>query len=83
MKTFIDVMEPDKNASSKDLPVKIWGSRGLNKNVLWLNVRNPTKPSSVGQIKIALNQRNEFFSVRYFKVILSRSALMTVSELKT
>ncbi len=42
----------------------MWGSGGLQTDVLWLNVRDPTYPQKRGQLKMALNDWNEAFSVR-------------------
>ncbi len=46
-------------------PVKIRGVGGLNRNDFWLDVRNPSAPHKVGQVKVALNDFREFFSVRF------------------
>ncbi len=45
-------------------PMKTWGSGGAHKNILWLNMRNPTYPDRRGIMKLALNDYYEAFSVR-------------------
>ncbi len=72
MDVMQDMLEAGINGVNAK-PVKIWGSGGLNKNVLWLNVRSPTYPGRRGRMKIALNDYYEAFSVRYETCFFSSS----------
>ena len=65
--TFAGILD-DLN-DSNDLPIKIEGSGNLNSARFWLNVRdfsdNGLVEYSRGSVTLAINDWNEYFSVRY------------------
>ena len=65
--TFAGILD-DLN-DSNDLPIKIEGSGNLNSARFWLNVRdfsdNGLVDYSRGSVTLAINDWNEYFSVRY------------------
>ena len=67
VESFVDMLD-DLN-DSNDLPIKIEGSGNLNSAHFWLNVRdfsdNGLVDYSRGSVTLAINDWNEYFSVRY------------------
>lgn len=65
--TFADILD-DLN-DSNDLPNRVKGSGNLNSAHFWLNVRdfsdNGLVEYSRGSVTLAINDWNEYFSVRY------------------
>ena len=59
----------------------IQGSGGLQKTVLWVNVRNPADRSAVGVMKVAFNDWVDFTSVRQVSYYRRRRHRSTIDPL--
>ena len=75
IKAFSDILD---ESNTKYYPIKVKGSGYIHQSIFWLNVRNPSTSIhglEKGGITAAINNWNDYFSVRFLTCKTSQSSL--------